>query len=110
MVFAVQAELSCWELTPRVFCGLSNCSEESARKAVLSGFRQWWAMSDADKARAHPLTKRLCEEGPLNSELLDFLNGRDRSELPLVMQEAGRLLLVPVNEISIDFMLKHASS
>ena len=102
VVFAVQAELSCWGLTPRVFCGLSSYSEESARKAVLSGFRQWWAMSDADKARAHPLTKRFCEQGPLNSELLDFLNGQDRSELPLVMQEAGRLLLVPVNEISVE--------
>ncbi|CAE7361460.1 unnamed protein product [Symbiodinium sp. CCMP2592] len=54
------------------------------------------------EARAHPLTKRFCEEGPLNSELLDFLNGRDRSELALVMQEAGRLLLVPVNEISVE--------
>ncbi|CAE6973107.1 unnamed protein product [Symbiodinium sp. KB8] len=54
------------------------------------------------EARAHPLTKRFCEQGPLNSELLDFLNGQDRSELPLVMQEAGRLLLVPVNEISVE--------
>ena len=102
VVFAVQAELACWEMTPRVFCGLSHFDETAARSAVSSGFRQWWAMPDDEKARAHPLTRRFCEEGPLNSELLDFLNGSSRQQLPLLMQEAGRLLLVPVNEVSVE--------
>ena len=102
IVFAVQAELCCWELTPRIFIGISHADETLARQVALSGLQQWWAMSDEDKACAHNLTKRFCQPGPLNSELLEFVAGRPRCELARVMQEAGRLLLVPVNEISVE--------
>ena len=51
IVFAAQAELACWQLTPRVFCGLSHFDESSARAA--SGFQQWWNMSESEALRAH---------------------------------------------------------
>ena len=102
IVFAVQAELACWQLTPRVFCGLSHFDESSARAAVASGFQQWWDMSESERLSAHTLTKSFCESGPLHEQLLEFLGGTPRHELPLVMKEAGRLLLVPVNEISVE--------
>ena len=115
IVFAVQAELGCWQRTPRVFCGISHPDEALARLAVLSGFQEWQAMSDAEKSQAHAVTRRFCAEGPLNAEIMDFLSGVARERLPLVMQECGRFLFVPVNEISVERLhaqthqkLKHA--
>ena len=115
VVFAAQAELTCWERTPRVFCGLSHATESMARAAAMSGYQQWLQMSDEVKAQAHALTRAFCNEGPLHDEVVDFISGTPRQQLPLLMREAGRLLFVPVNEISVERLhaqthkqLKHA--
>ncbi|CAE7285257.1 unnamed protein product [Symbiodinium pilosum] len=73
-----------------------------ARAAAMSGYQQWLQMSDEVKAQAHALTRAFCNEGPLHDEVVDFISGTPRQQLPLLMREAGRLLFVPVNEISVE--------
>jgi len=103
LMFSIESELACWRQTPLVFCGIGHASDELAKEAVAFGLSQWEALSDEDKAAAHIVTIEFCSDTILHREVLEWISGRrKRHQLPVLLEMAARLMLIPTNEMSVE--------
>lgn len=103
LMFSIESELACWRQTPLVFCGIGHANNELAKAAVAFGLTQWEGLNDEEKAAAHVVTIEFCSDTRLRQEIREWLSGRrERRDLPVLLEMASRLMLIPTNEMSVE--------
>jgi len=103
LMFSIESELACWRQTPLVFCGIGHANNELAKAAVAFGLTQWEGLNDEEKAAAHVVTIEFCSDTRLRQEVREWLSGRrERHDLPVLLEMASRLMLIPTNEMSVE--------
>jgi len=101
VVGGVVQKMSVWKKLPHVLCGIGHCQEDKARAAAISALQQWHALTDAEAATAHPMSRKWCHPAShLCQQLVLFVRGASRADVRLhdMYMETARMALIPVSE------------
>ena len=107
IIYYIRTQFAPMRQLPRLLHALGHYDVDKARAAAVRCLNLWHQMSPEAQQAAHPATRAFCQaSSPLAQMVVDFVNGADLQDLPLLAFHLGRLWWAPTAERSVE--RKHA--
>ena len=102
-MFTLRIKLSSWRMLPLRLAGLGHWDPSERRGTIIAALREWSSKSEGGRQRAHPLCRRLLEEGsPLLQDLRACLRDPQARLSDALRVEVAKLLFLPTSERPVE--------